>query len=141
MDMKVTFPGGKRVNAELYDEKGEATFVIATDQSIKSGGDGSAPEPYSYFLASIGTCAGIYVLSFCKKNDISTEGLEILQHHEFSPDDQGKVRLGKLTIKIMLPSGFPEKYLDAIIRVADQCAVKKTIANPPEFEVTAAINK
>ncbi len=67
MNIKITFGGGKKVNAEFKD------FIVKTDQSIKSGGDGSAPEPFQYFLSSIGTCAGIYVLSFCESRKIPTE--------------------------------------------------------------------
>lgn len=61
MEIKITFPGGKKVNAEM------GGMVIPTDQSIEDGGEGTAPSPLSYFLASLGTCAGIYVLSFCQQ--------------------------------------------------------------------------
>ncbi|MCK5331318.1 MAG: osmotically inducible protein OsmC, partial [Candidatus Marinimicrobia bacterium] len=61
MDMKITFPGGKKINAEYNGQ------IIKTDQAVASGGNGSAPEPFDLFLASIGTCAGIYVLGFCQQ--------------------------------------------------------------------------
>jgi ribosomal protein S12 methylthiotransferase accessory factor len=59
MEMTISFPGGKRVDAHLMGR------TIQTDQAREAGGDGSAPEPYTLFLSSIGTCAGIYVLGFC----------------------------------------------------------------------------
>jgi len=73
MDMEIVFPGGKRVDANY---KG---FNIKTDQSTFAGGENSAPAPFDYFLVSIGTCAGIYVLSFCQQRNISTEGIKIIQ--------------------------------------------------------------
>jgi ribosomal protein S12 methylthiotransferase accessory factor len=133
MDFRITFPGGKRVNAEFGD------MVIKTDQSVKSGGDGSAPEPFLLFLASLGTCAGIYVLSFIKSRDIPADGLELIQHNEFMPNEKGIPTLTKITIDIKVPAGFPEKYHEAIIRVADQCKVKHTILNPPEFEIKVVV--
>ncbi|MBF0344870.1 MAG: OsmC family protein [Nitrospirae bacterium] len=134
MEIKITFPGGKRVNAEIDG------MTIPTDQSVKSGGDGSAPEPFKYFLASIGTCAGIYVLSFCQKNNIPTEGLTLTQRLEYALDSGGKTYLSKIGIDINVPSSFPEKYHEAIIRVADQCAVKKAILSPPEFAVRTVVS-
>src|SRR5690349_20320652 len=69
--MTVTFPGGKRVDAR-YDG-----FTIHTDQSPEGGGEGSAPQPFDLFLASIATCAGIYVKSYCDARAIATQGLEL----------------------------------------------------------------
>lgn len=130
MEMKITFPGGKKVNAEING------VTISTDQSIIDGGDGTAPSPFSYFLASLGTCAGIYVLSFCQQRNISTEGLSITQQMEFAADESGKNRLSKVRLDIMLPVGFPDKYRNAIVKAAELCSVKKVIMNPPEFEIT-----
>jgi len=130
MEMKITFPGGEKVNAEINNR------VIPTDQSVEGGGDGSAPSPYDYFLASLGTCAGIYVLSFCQQRQIATEGLEITQRMEFATTD-GRTKLAKVSMEIALPPGFPEKYRNAIVKAAGLCSVKKAIMDPPEFEITA----
>jgi len=130
MEMKITFPGGEKVNAEINNR------VIPTDQSVEGGGDGSAPSPYDYFLASMGTCAGIYVLSFCQQRQIATEGLEITQRMEFATTD-GRTKLAKVSMEIALPPGFPEKYRNAIVKAAGLCSVKKAIMDPPEFEITA----
>lgn len=120
MDLRVTFPGNLQVNAEY------GPFVIETNQ------DGSAPPPFALFLASIGTCAGIYVLSFCKQRGIPTDGLEIIQRMESDPVTH---MIKKVILDIHLPAGFPEKYREAVIRAADQCAVKKHLAAPPAFEI------
>lgn len=123
--MVVTFPGGKRVDA-LYDG-----FHIETDQNPRYGGDGTAPEPYDLFLASLATCAGIYVLGFCERRDLPTDGLRLVQRWFRDP----KGRLETIALDIQLPEGFPEKYKAAVIRAAQQCTVKKTLENPPHFEV------
>lgn len=125
-DLIVTFAGGKKVNADFRG------FTIQTDQSEHAGGEGSAPEPFTLFLASIGTCAGIFVLSFCQSRGIPTEGIRVVQSHEAKEGGRG---IGKITLTIELPPDFPEKYKDAVISAANLCAVKKHIMEPPVFEV------
>ncbi len=120
MNLKVTFPGNLRVDAEY------GPFTIPTNQ------DGTAPPPWALFLASIGTCAGIYVLSFCKQRGLPTDGLEIIQKMDSDPFTN---MIKKITLDIHLPAGFPEKYKAAIIRSADQCAVKQHMIEPPQFEI------
>ena len=130
MDMTITFPGGKRVDADV------GGHVIRTDQSPAGGGDGSAPEPFTHFLASIGTCAGIYVLGFCQARGIATEGIRLLQRIEHDPV---KHRLDKVHIDIELPAHFPEKYREGVRRAAEHCAVKKAILDPPVFEIATTV--
>lgn len=127
--MIVKFPGGKRVDAEY---KG---FEIRTDQSPKGGGEGSAPEPFTLFLASIATCAGIYVKGYCDAREIPTDGLGLEMQIE---RDEERRRIAKLVLDIRLPEGFPEKHRDAVIRAAELCSVKKHIFEPPAFEVRAS---
>lgn len=124
--MTVSFPGGKRVDAHY------GGFTIRTDQSPKGGGEGSAPQPFDLFLASIATCAGIYVKGYCDTRGIPTADLGLELHIE---RDHEQHRVGKLVLEIKLPEGFPEKHKDAVIRAADLCAVKKHILEPPAFEV------
>jgi len=123
MDIKITFPGALQVNAEMGDR------TIATNQ------DGSAPAPFALFLASIGTCAGIYVLSFFRQRSLSTEGLEIVQRVFQDPATR---MISKISLDIKLPRDFPEKYRDAVIRAADQCAVKKHLVEAPEINVVTS---
>ena len=133
METKITFPGGEKVNAEINGR------IIPTDQPAEAGGEGSAPSPFEYFLASLGTCAGIYVLSFCQHRQIATEGLALTQRTEFVPAEDGKNKLAKVTIEIDLPPGFPMKYRSAIAKAAQLCSVKKVLMDPPEFLVTTRI--
>ena len=126
MEMMIDFPGGARVDAHFNP------FTLKTDQPPTGGGDGSAPTPFDTFLASIGTCAGIYVLGFCRQRGIPTEGIRILQQAHY---DSATGMVGKIDLEIQTPPGFPEKYLPALICAADQCKVKKHLARPPRFEV------
>ena len=126
MDMEITFPGGKRVDADYKD------FIIKTDQPTFAGGDNSAPAPFDYFLVSIGTCAGIYVLSFCQQRGIATDGIKIIQR--MVRDEQRK-QIEVISLELKLPPDFPEQYKEALIRTAELCTVKKYIQNPPKFEI------
>ena len=122
--LEVLFPGGKRIDIQV------GGFTIATDQPVKVGGDASAPQPFSLFLASMAGCAGIYALNFCQSREISAQGmtLSMLWERESTQPIQAKVRF-----QLKLPDGFPDKYRDSIVRAMDLCAVKKHMENPPEF--------
>jgi putative redox protein len=128
--MTVSFPGGKRVDAEHNG------FTIRTDQLPKAGGEGSAPQPFDLFLASIATCAGVYVKGYCDTRGIPTEQLALQMHIE---RDHEQHRVGRLVLEITLPEGFPDKHREAVIRAADLCSVKKHILNPPAFEIRANV--
>jgi len=124
----VRFPGGKRVVAEHEGR------TIETDQSRAAGGEGSAPTPFDLFLASLATCTGYYVLAFCQKREIPTD--EITLSLDVTRNEEAR-RLDRIDIRVHLPSGFPEKYVDACINAASQCAVKKHLADPPDVVVSA----
>jgi putative redox protein len=130
MDLEVFFPGKQRVSARY---KG---FVIETDQPVASGGEESAPGPFDLFLASLGTCAGAYVLNFLQQRGLSTEGAGIIQRHERDPDTR---LVSKITLEIKLPTDFPEKYREAVIRAAETCAVRRHLDNPPAFETIVTL--
>jgi len=125
MEMIIDFPGGSRVDAHF------GQFTVATDQPPAA----SAPTPFAVFLSSIGTCAGIYVLGFCQQRGLPTDGIRIVQriHNGFG----GMVQ--KIDLEIRVPSSFPEKYRDSLIRSAELCAVKKHLETPPTFEVTTKV--
>lgn len=125
-ELVVTLPGGKKVDAHL------GGHVVRTDQPVSNGGEDSAPSPFDLFLAAIGTCAGIYVAGFCQKRGLPTEGIRLVQRSHLDPETGA---LARVEIDIELPRGFPEKYRDALVRVADQCAVKKAIQAQPVFDV------
>jgi len=123
--MIIDFPGGARVDAHFAGQ------TVKTDQPAPAG-EGSAPTPFAVFLASIGTCAGIYVLGFCQSRGIPTDGVRVVQRVE---RDFSTGMVGKIALEIQVPPSFPEKYYAALVRSASQCAVKKHLENPPEFDV------
>ena len=124
--IEVNFPGGKKVDGKIEN------MIIKTDQPVKDGGEGSAPEPFQLFLMSIATCAGIYALDFCQTREIETKDMTLTMNCEV--DSSGRI-YQKLSIDLKVPAGFPEKYKKAILRTMDLCSVKKHIMNPPEFEI------
>ena len=127
-DMEITFPGNKKVNASFHG------FEIATDQPAQAGGDGSAPTPFDLFLASLGTCAGIFALGFIRSRKLSSEGFKINLSFDW---DEASHLVKKVEMKMTLPKDFPPQYKDALIKSAELCAVKRHLHNPPEFRITA----
>jgi ribosomal protein S12 methylthiotransferase accessory factor len=127
MDMQIYFPGGKRVYADY------GGFTIETDQPARGDGGDSAPAPFDLFLASIGTCAGIYALGFMQQRGIDPEGSRITMRTHF---DQSAGLISKIDLELKLPADFPEKYRAAVINAMNLCAVKKHLHQPPEFELT-----
>jgi len=126
MEMIIDFPGAARVDAHF------GAFTVATDQPPVA----SAPSPFEMFLASIGTCAGIYVLGFCNQRNLPTKGIRIIERINHSPLTGMVETIG---LEIQVPPEFPEKYRDALIRSAEQCAVKKHIEKPPRFDITTKV--
>jgi len=130
MEMDVTFPGGARVDASFDG------FAVKTDQSPENGGEGSAPAPFELFMASIGTCAGIYVLNFCRHRSIPAEDIHIRQRVELDP----KTHLARaINLEILLPPDFPRKYARALVNMVKLCSVKKNIESPPVFDVEVRV--
>ena len=123
MDITFTLPGGTRVEGRA------GPFTIATDQPP----DGTAPTPFTLFLASIGACAAYYVQAFCRQRAIPVDGIRVLQHNERGPSG----RVERITLSVELPPEFPEHYRPAVLRSAEQCAVKKHLEHPPAIVIEA----
>jgi len=130
MEMIVDFPGRAKVDAHF------SGFTVKTDQPVTGGGEGTAPSPFLTFLASLGTCAGIYVLGFCRSRGLPTEGIRIIQRMHTNSLNGA---LEKIELEIQVPPTFPDKYYPALIRSAEQCAVKKAIEQPPAFDVHTTV--
>jgi len=124
--MEIYFNGNKQVFADFNG------FTIKTDQSPRGGGDGAYPEPFMLFLASLGTCAGIYVKSFCDQRGIPTDQIRLTQDQRFDPV---KHIIGEVDITIHVPADFPEKYEQAVIQTASLCAVKRHMKDEIRFNV------
>ncbi len=128
-EITITLPGGRRVDAQLDGH------VVRTDQPRDMGGENTAPSPFELFLAAVGTCAGIFVQGFCAKRELPTEGIRILERPQYAADGT----LVGVDLDIQVPPSFPEKYRDALVRVADQCSVKKAIQAQPKFSVRTVV--
>ncbi|MDG6219083.1 MAG: OsmC family protein [Candidatus Thermoplasmatota archaeon] len=127
MEMKISFPEGQKVNASFNG------FVVKTDQSVENGGKGDAPDPFSLFLSSIGTCTGIYVLRFCQKRNIPKESVTIVLKTQTN-DSTGFVE--KISVIIHTTDQFPLKYKAALLKTASLCTVKKHLESPPSVELS-----
>ncbi len=129
MNMEISFPGGQKVDASYNG------FTVHTDQPSEAGGNDTAPSPFDLFWASLGTCAGYYVLQFCRDRGIPTEEIELnLRTHK----NQEKKLVDRVQIEIKLPPAFPDKYRKAIIKAAETCTVKKHLKTPPAIETVIA---
>ena len=126
MDITVSFPGGKRVDAQV------GKFVLPTDQPVASGGADSAPAPFDLFLASLATCAGIYVLGYCQTRGIPTDGVRLVQRTE---DDPITHRPRRISLDVLVPATFPAESRAGVQRAAAACKVKKVLADPPQLDV------
>ncbi len=130
MEMRISFQGNKKVSADF------SGFNVLTDQPKDDGGDASAPSPFQLFLASLGTCAGYFVLSFCQKRGIPTEGIELVQMAHW---DDEKHLVSKVALEIRVPNSFPEKYKNSLISAANLCTVKRHLQEPPQFEIVTRV--
>lgn len=107
MKIDISFEGGQKVAANFPDG-----LQMLTDQPGPDGSPGAAPSPFAYFLGSIGTCAGIYVLEFCNARKIPTEKVSLTQNIDFELDPQGKRRVSKVSLTI----NFRQSFLNATRR-------------------------
>lgn len=131
-EIVVTLPGGRRVDARV------GAHVVHTDQPRDKGGDDSAPSPYELFLASMGTCAGIFVQGFCAKRGIPTDGIRVLERVRADPETGVPV---VVELELVVPPSFPEKYHEALVRAVDGCSVKRAILAQPAFEVRTVVGR
>lgn len=115
--MKITFLGHKKVNVNV---KG---FDILTDQSKENGGDGSAPTPIDLFLASLGSCSGVFVLNYLQQHGLP-EDVYLTLNPVWNISDYV---IDKIELTINVPPQFPEKYENALVEVAKRCLVARHV--------------
>ncbi len=117
---------GKKVTAKYNG------FSIHTDQDVSEGGDSSAPTPMTLFIASLGTCTGVVIKSFCDARKINTDG--ILLKQEIVRDESKFIK--DINFKLSLPAHFPDKYRKALLRATKTCTVKKHLLSPPNINIS-----
>lgn len=128
-ELEISFPGGRRVDATV------GHHVVRTDQPLDNKGTDTAPSPFELFLASIGTCAGIFVQGFCAARGIDVSAIKIVERASF--DEKGT--LSAVDLEVRLPPDFPGRYREAVLQVVEQCSVKRAIAAQPAFTVRSTV--
>ncbi len=128
MEIKVNYLDNLRIEAKFDD------FTVIADQPIRYKGDGSAPGPFDYFLASSAMCAAYFVKVYCNSRDIPTENIRLSQNNIVDPED----RYNQIfQIQVELPERISDKDRQGILRSIDRCTVKKVVQTGPEFKVQA----
>ncbi|WP_404400109.1 OsmC domain/YcaO domain-containing protein [Idiomarina seosinensis] len=128
MEINVNFLENMRLEAKFDD------FTVISDQPIRYKGEGSAPGPFDYFLASSVMCAAHFIRLYCQSRGISTENIRVAQNNLVDPEDRYKQHF---KIEVELPADISEKDRKGIIRAAERCAVKRVIENDLAFDVEA----
>ncbi|CAH9061825.1 hypothetical protein PSECIP111951_03933 [Pseudoalteromonas holothuriae] len=131
MEIKVNFLDNLRIEAKFDD------FSVIADQPIRYKGDGSAPSPFDYFLASSALCAAYFVKVYCNARDISTDGIRLSQNNIVDPENRYNQ---VFQIQVELPENISEKDREGILRSIDRCTVKKVVQTGPEFKIDTVEN-
>ncbi|WP_223788823.1 OsmC domain/YcaO domain-containing protein [Marinicella meishanensis] len=126
MEIKTHFLDNLRISATFDD------YEVITDQPIRYKGDGSAPSPFDYFLASSALCAAYFIKVYCQARDIPTEHIRLAQNNIVDPENRYQ-QIFK--IQVELPEGLSDKDRQGIVRAVDRCTVKKVIQTGPDFQV------
>jgi len=131
MEIKVNFLDNLRLEAKFDD------FTVVSDQPIRYKGDGSAPGPFDYFLASSALCAAYFVKLYCNTRNIPTDNIRLSQNNIVDPEN----RYNQIfKIQVELPADVSEKDRQGILRSIDRCTVKKVVQTGPEFVIEEVEN-
>ncbi|KQQ97163.1 OsmC domain/YcaO domain-containing protein [Massilia sp. Leaf139] len=131
MEIKVNFLDKLRLEAKFDD------FTVIADQPIRYKGDGSAPGPFDYFLASSALCAAYFVKLYCNTRDIPTENIRLSQNNIVDPENRYK-QIFK--IQVELPADISDKDRQGILRSIERCTVKKVVQEGPQFVIEEVAN-
>ncbi len=131
MEIKVNFLDNLRLEAKFDD------FSVIADQPIRYKGDGSAPGPFDYFLASSALCAAYFIKVYCLSRDIATENIRLSQNNIVDPED----RYNQIfQIQVEMPESISDKDRKGILRSIERCTVKKVVQKGPEFKIETVTN-
>ena len=131
MEIKVNFLDKLRVEAKFDD------FTVIADQPIRYKGDGSAPGPFAYFLASSALCAAYFVKLYCETRNLSTENIRLSQNNIVDPENRYK-QIFK--IQVELPADISAADRQGILRSIERCTVKKVVQEGPDFVIEEVAN-
>ena len=131
MEIKVNFLDNLKLEAKFDD------FTVIADQPIRYKGDGSAPSPFDYFLASSALCAAYFIRLYCNARDIPTENIRLSQNNIVDPED----RYNQIfKIQVELPEDISDKDRQGILRAVERCTVKRVVQTEPDFQIEAVDN-
>jgi len=126
MEIKVNYLDNLRLEAKFDD------FTVIADQPVRYKGDGSAPGPFDYFLASSALCAAYFVKVYCEARGISTDNIRLAQNNIVDPENRYK-QIFKISVE--LPEELSDKDRTGILRSIERCSVKKVVQEGPEFQI------
>ncbi len=126
MEIKVNYLDNLRLEAKFDD------FTVIADQPVRYKGDGSAPGPFDYFLASSALCAAYFVKVYCEARGISTDNIRLAQNNIVDPENRYK-QIFKISVE--LPEDLSDKDRTGILRSIERCTVKKVVQEGPEFQI------
>ena len=125
--MKIEYKGG------LKFEINSGGHIIISDQPKENGGNNEGATPGELFVASLASCIGFYVVSYCKNAGIDASGLKITADYDHAPDKPA--RIGTITIDVDLPAKVEDNRKPALMNAAKHCFIHNTIDNPPKIEI------
>ncbi|HCP30464.1 OsmC domain/YcaO domain-containing protein [Pseudomonas fulva] len=131
MEIKVNFLDNLRLEAKFDD------FTVIADQPIRYKGDGSAPGPFDYFLASSALCAAYFVKLYCQTRGIATENIRLSQNNIVDPENRYNQ---VFKIQVELPEDITDKDRQGILRSIERCTVKKVVQTGPQFVIEVVDN-
>lgn len=131
MEIKVNFLDNLRLEAKFDD------FTVVADQPIRYKGDGSAPGPFDYFLASSALCAAYFVKLYCNTRNIPTDNIRLSQNNIVDPENRYKQTF---KIQVELPADISAKDRQGILRSIERCTVKKAVQTGPDFVIEEVEN-
>lgn len=129
MEMNVRSLGKLKIEVSYGDYK------VMSNHSVEGGGDGTAPNPFELFIASIAACSGYYAYSFCNARNIPTENITVKLTADM---DAKKKMVEDIHVEVQLPPEFPVKYEASIIKAVEFCTVKRHLESPPAIHLKTA---
>ncbi|MBI5359313.1 MAG: OsmC family protein [Planctomycetes bacterium] len=124
--MKVTFEGGAKFAVQIRGHK------VVVDQPVEGGGTDEGPTPPEYFVASLGSCVGVYAVAYCERHNVDVTGMTIGVKWEKSASP---ARVSKIDVSINIPKGVPEELRERVLAAANHCLIHNTITAQPEINI------
>jgi uncharacterized OsmC-like protein len=130
--MKIRLLENKKVEIEIRDHK------VISDQTLRGGGDDTAPTPTEYMIASLGACIAVYAINYAESRNVPLEDVTVDVETEVA---KNPTRISKFDITVTIPPSFPEEHHERLMRVMHMCMVHKTMQIPPEVNIDLKVSE